>query len=387
MSPHEYEKQASKIDALTGPETNETITGELPSPSSGKASRSYVGKVNLISAAKLIPEPVQWIWEGWLAKGKFHLLAGDAGEGKTTLAIDMAARLSRGGTWPDGTKCNPAKVIIWSGEDHHSDGLVPKLKAAHANIDNCHFIENYELNGKVFSFNPATNISDLERTCNEIGNVGLIIVDPIVSAINGDANGNPEVRRDLQPIVDLASKCGVAILGISHFKKGNTDGNLLHRVTGSIAFGALARIVMAVGRVQDQDGNTNRILVRAKSNLGISDGGFEYSFDARETHPGIKATYITWKKYLEGSPQSLLSALPEDDWERQSAVDEAKDFLLTLLKEQNLKATEVEIESKNAGIQISALKRAKRVLKIKSIRTDGYWEWSLPNKVSMGVVT
>jgi len=121
MSPHEYEKQASKIDALTGRETN----GELPRPSSGKATRSDVGKVNLISAAELIPEPVQWIWEGWLAKGKFHLLAGDAGEGKTTLAIDMAARLSRGGTWPDGTKCKPAKVIIWSGEDHHSDGLVP----------------------------------------------------------------------------------------------------------------------------------------------------------------------------------------------------------------------------------------------------------------------
>jgi len=387
MNPHEYEKQASKIDALTGRENFETTNGALPSTSSGKTSRSYVGKVNLISAAELIPEPVQWIWEGWLAKGKFHLLAGDAGEGKTTLAIDMAARLSRGGTWPDGTRCNPAKVIIWSGEDHHSDGLVPKLKAANANIDNCHFINNYELNGKIFSFNPATNLSDLERTCNEIGNVGLIIVDPIVSAINGDANGNTEVRRDLQPIVDLASKCGVAILGISHFKKGNTDGNLLHRVTGSIAFGALARIVMAVGRVQDQDGNMNRILVRAKSNLGISDGGFEYSFDSVETHPGIKATYITWRNYLEGSPQSLLSVIPEDDWERQSAVDEAKDFLLTLLKEQNLKATEVESESKNAGIQISALKRAKRVLKIKSTRIDGYWEWSLPNKVSMEVAT
>jgi putative DNA primase/helicase len=217
--------------------------------------------------------------------------------------------------------------------------------------------------------------------------VGLIIIDPIVSAITGDANGNSEVRRDLQPIVDLAAKCGVAILGISHFKKGNTDGNLLHRVTGSIAFGALARIVMAVGRIQDQDGNTNRILVRAKSNLGISDGGFEYAFDTTETHPGIKATHITWGEYLEGSPQSLLSAIPEEDWERQSAVDEASEFLKDLLKDRSMKATEIVTEAKNAGIQISALKRAKRFLKVKSKRIDGHWEWCLPSKMSIEVST
>lgn len=387
MNPHEYQKQASKIDALISQNNSETTIDELLSPCNVKKKKSYVGKVNLINAAELTPMPVKWMWEGWLAEGKFHLLAGDAGEGKTTLAIDMAAVVSRGGYWPDGTKCRPAKVLIWSSEDHPSDGLVPKLHAANANINNCRFIDNYELNGEIFSFNPATHIALLERECEKVGDVGLIVIDPIVSAINGDANGNPEVRRDLQPIVDLAAKCGIAIVGISHFKKGNTDGNLLHRVTGSIAFGALARIVMAVGRIQDQDGNMTRILVRAKSNLGINDGGFEYSFETTETHQGIKATHITWGKYLEGSPQSLLSAIPEEDWERQSAVDEAKDFLLTLLKEQNLHVTKIESESKNAGIHISALKRAKRVLKIKSIRIDDHWEWCLPSKVSMEVAT
>lgn len=387
MNPQEYKKHTAKIDALINQKLSERTNDELLNPRGEKASKSYAGKVNLINAAELTPEPVQWIWEGWLAKGKFHLLAGDAGEGKTTLAIDMAAIVSRGGTWPDGTKCKPAKVIIWSGEDHHGDGLVPKLHAANANVDNCHFIDNYELNGKIYSFNPASNISDLERTCNEIGNVGLIVIDPIVSAINGDANGNPEVRRDLQPIVDLAAKCGVAVLGICHFKKGYTDGNLLHRVSGSIAFGALARIVMAVGQIQDQDANMTRILVRAKSNLGVNDGGFEYNFETTETHPGIKATHITWGKYLEGPPQSLLSAIPEEEWERQSAVDEAKDFLLTLLKERNFKANEVHSESQNAGIRSSALKRAKLALKIKSIRIDDHWEWSLPSKVSMEVAT
>ena len=157
----------------------------------------------------------------------------------------------------------------------------------------------------------------------------------------------------------------------------------MHRVSGSIAFGALARIVMALGQIQDQDANMTRILVRAKSNLGFNDGGFEYNFQTIETHPGVKATHINWGKYLEGPPQTLLSAMPEEDWERQSAVDEAKDFLLTLLKERNFKAKEVHSESQNAGINSSALKRAKLDLKIKSTRIDDYWEWSLPSKVSM----
>ena len=50
--------------------------------------------VTLMSAHEIAPEPIQWLWEGWLAEGKFHILGGAPGTGKTTLALALAATIS-----------------------------------------------------------------------------------------------------------------------------------------------------------------------------------------------------------------------------------------------------------------------------------------------------
>jgi putative DNA primase/helicase len=60
----------------------------------------------------------------------------------------------------------------------------------------------------------------LRRKLAEIGGVRLLIVDPVVSAIAGDSHKNAEVRRGLQPLVDLAGSMHCALLGITHFSKG-----------------------------------------------------------------------------------------------------------------------------------------------------------------------
>ena len=46
--------------------------------------------------------PVEWLWPGWIPLGKLTVLDGDPGVGKSTLLIDLAARLSRDGVMPDG---------------------------------------------------------------------------------------------------------------------------------------------------------------------------------------------------------------------------------------------------------------------------------------------
>ncbi len=48
-------------------------------------------KVGLPCAALIPPEPIDWVWPGWLAAGKFHLLAGASGAGKTAMAVSVAA--------------------------------------------------------------------------------------------------------------------------------------------------------------------------------------------------------------------------------------------------------------------------------------------------------
>jgi putative DNA primase/helicase len=102
-----------------------------------------------------------------------------------------------------------------------------------------------------------------------------LIVDPVVSAVSGDGNSNTEVRRALQPIVDLAARLDCATLGISHFTKGSDGRDVVERVTGSLAFGAAARIVLAAAKLKGDDERTaGRIVARAKSNIGPDSGGF-----------------------------------------------------------------------------------------------------------------
>jgi RecA-family ATPase len=103
--------------------------------------------------------------------------------------------------------------------------------------------------------------------------VALLIVDPIVSAVMGDSHKNGEVRRGLQPLVDLAARHACALIGITHYSKGTTGRDPLERVTGSLAFGAVARVVM--GTAKPTGPGEPRRLVRAKSNLEPYGGGLE----------------------------------------------------------------------------------------------------------------
>ena len=90
--------------------------------------------MSLLPASGIKPEPISWLWRDWLARGKMHIIAGQPGTGKTTLAMKMAATVSAGNHWPEGTKATKGNVIIWSGEDDPADTLVPRLEASGSSI-------------------------------------------------------------------------------------------------------------------------------------------------------------------------------------------------------------------------------------------------------------
>jgi putative DNA primase/helicase len=339
-------------------------------------------EVLLLNGADLTPEPVRWVWPDWLALGKMHILAGAPGQGKTTIALAFAATVTIGGRWPDGNRCAPGNILIWSGEDDPADTLLPRLLAAGADKSRCYFVNGTRINGEVEPFDPARDMVALEAQALRIGGAKLLIVDPVVSAVTGDSHKNTEVRRALQPLVDLASRLDAAVLGISHFSKGGAGSDPASRVVGSIAFTAVARVVLVAAKVKGgDDPQDRRILARGKSNIGPDDGGFEYHIEQAEPLPGIRASYIAWGKYVEGSARELLA---ESDAETDvggegSAKAEAEEFLIQLLKDGPSPTKHVAAEAKAAGISWRTVRRASDALGIKKRKLQGTWYWDRPN--------
>lgn len=329
--------------------------------------------VNLIRASDLKPEPIDWLWREYLACGKLHIIAGAPGAGKTTIALAFAATLTSGGRWPDGTRAEPGNALIWSGEDDPKDTLLPRLIAMGADPSRVYFVGDTRADGKSRPFDPARDMANLEREAQLIEHVRLLIVDPIVNAVAGDSHKNTETRRALQPIVDLAARIGAVALGISHFSKGTAGRDPVERVTGSIAFGAIARVVFGAAKSTDENG-TKRLFVRAKSNIGPDGGGFGYDLEQSELkdYPGIIASSVLWGIPLDGTARDLL-AVAEATQDQGSALHDTTDWLRDLLIEEGgaMDKRDIMRLARDNGYSERTVQRAREQLALK-VRTTGF---------------
>jgi putative DNA primase/helicase len=341
--------------------------------------------MSLLPASGIKPEPISWLWRDWLARGKMHIIAGQPGTGKTTLAMKMAGTVSAGSRWPDGTEATKGNVIIWSGEDDPADTLVPRLEASGADLNRIFFAGEMSCGKERRDFDPAKDITALQAAIETAGGASLIIVDPIVSATAADSHKNSETRRGLQPLVDTAAKLDAALLGITHFTKGSEGRSPIDRVTGSVAFGALARVVMVAAREQDGgDGKPGpRVLMRAKSNIGPDDGGFNYELQLvpMRERPDIIASVVSWGTSVSGTAREILAgAEARTDNEASRALQDATDFLLDLLIDAPKPAKECKAAAAEAALSWATVRRAQDKLGIKPSKDSmtGGWTWSLP---------
>lgn len=288
--------------------------------------------VRLLRGDAIKLEPVHWLWRDFLPSGMLTILGGAPGCGKTTIALSLAAIVTRGGIWPDGSSCTePGDVLIWSGEDANAV-TAARLVAAGADMRRVHFIDGIT-GDDGGAFDPGRDMELLEATAEKLAAPRLLILDPIVSAVAGDSHKGAEVRRSLQPVVALAQRLGCAVLGITHFSKGTGGRDPVERVTGSIAFAALARVVLVAAKVKAESGDEaeeRRVLMRAKSNIGPDDGGFAYALERVEVAPEVEGQRVLWLEALDGTARELL-ADAEADHEDGSTASGVDAFLRGLL--------------------------------------------------------
>lgn len=343
--------------------------------------------VQLVKSSDIDLEPTDWLWKYYLAAGKLHILAGAPGSGKTTIAMRLAAIVSTGGKWPDGTKSIPGSVLIWSGEDDPGDTIVPRLAAAGADRDRIYLVGSVSDVDGNRAFDPAQDMEWLEAAIESIDDLKLIIVDPITSAVAGDSHKNSETRRSLQVFVDLAAKKKAAVIGITHLTKGTAGRDPLERLTGSLAFGALPRVVFIAAKdaEADEDQDPKRYFTRAKSNIGPDGGGFEYEVVTGKM-PGnerIETSWITFGEPLKGTARTILAAADEVKEPDKSEVGRAKSFLGEFLGRGMRTQADCLAAASMEDISERTLKRAKKELGIVARKDKGRmvgpWFWAFPD--------
>ena len=244
--------------------------------------------------------------------------------------------------------------------------------------------------GESYPFDPARDLDALRDSLHALPDVGLLVIDPVVSAVSGDSHKNAEVRRGLQPLVDLAAELGCAVLGITHFSKGTGGRDPLERITGSLAFGALPRVVLVTAK-QDADDSrpARRVLLRAKCNIGPDGGGFAYELQQGPLpdFPGVETSRVVWGEAIEGTAREVL-ADAEAQGEEADERRDAASWLRQLRSGSELPVKQVKRQADEAGHAWRTVQRAMRAAGVESKR-GGFGEpamWRLVNRASPGTV-
>jgi hypothetical protein len=317
-----------------------------------KVAPEYDGPLVIRRASDIEPKPVRWLWADRIALGKQTVIAGEPGLGKSQLGTYLAAKVTRGAQWPNGEGSAPlGSVIILSSEDDVEDTIVPRLLAAGADCERVHIVSAVREdhgNGRR-SFSMQRDLSSLENAIATIGDVKLIIIDTINSYLGRlDSHKNAEVRAVLEPIAEMASRLGVAIVSVTHLSK-NSSGSANHRFIGSIAFLAVARGAYVV--VQDPECKERRLFLQTKTNVGPPKSGLAFRIEERGVCEGVEAPAVTWdSEAVTRSADEVLAELVGAAAGLRSAKAERVEFLKAVLQHGSLPVTEVQNQARAAGL-------------------------------------
>ncbi len=327
--------------------------------------------IKTISFNEIEPEPINWLWPGYLPLGKLVTLDGDPGTSKTTFAIDIAARITRGAPMPleETAIRSPGRVLFLSAEDGLADTLRPRLEAANADINRV-FAPQLTSTGRLPTL--PDDIGEFQSMIFRLKPI-LVILDPLAAFLSANINSHrdSDIRRALFPVSLLAGNTGATVLIIRHLNK-MPGTSAMYRGGGSIGIIGAARAAFLVGKAPDE--SDDRILAPIKSNLSRLPRSIRYRTIDKDGVPQIE-----WLDYSDYSADQLVGNSPSRK-QGGRVLNHAKTFLQGALANGPIASTELDSLTEAQGISKRTLDRAKKDLGIKSTKrgfNDGRWYSSL----------
>jgi hypothetical protein len=373
-----------------------------PEPQAGRAAAP---KTVAVKKPKITAEPTlvvtmaadvklehrRWLWKDRLAFGAFAILDGDPGLGKSSIAIDIAARVTRGDIMPDGSPGagEPATVLFLLGEDDCAT-CVGRLAAAGADLQMVHIIEGRREPGESGhrSISIPEDLPAIEQHIRLTG-AAMLVIDPWFAFLDGaiDADRDKSSRLALTPTTKMAEATGSLVWALRHWKKG--AGSAIHRGMSSVAHSAAARSVLAVGADQSDQEGKRHILAVVKNNWGKKGASMLYAVEGttqhrdgtplvdEQGHP-IETNRIEWHGTTDTGADELSEKRDEDGG--AVMLEEAVTFLRSILSEGPRAVRDIRGDASGAGMSWRTIERAKAKIGVEAIKKQfsGAWEWTLP---------
>jgi len=333
--------------------------------------RSATG-LRFVRAADVELEDVEWSWPGYLPLGKVVVLDGDPGVGKSSVAIGLAAQITRGRALPSGSEqiYQPADVVLSMPEDGMGDTIKRRLMAADADQERVHLVDLRDAAATLVTF--PRDVETLEAFVRKVG-AQLLVIAPLMAhlAPTIDSHKDQDIRLALTPLSGLAQRTGCTVLIIRHLNKAH-GGPAIYRGGGSIGVTGAARLVLLCAKDPDRPGEC--VLAHVKGNLGPPPPSLSYRIQSAHG-----AALVCWGGESRHTSDSLLAHHHPSE---APALCEAEELLRAALANGPQPQADVEGHAKQADITPKTLRRAKKTLGVQSEKRGfpGRWYWSLPTE-------
>jgi hypothetical protein len=331
---------------------------------------------------------VKWLFKDRFALGKLTILDGDPGLGKSTVLVDIAARVSSHGIMPDGSQGITGHVLILSAEDDPEDTIRPRLELAGANLARCHFLNGViEPDGEEHLPRIPEDLKAIEDAIIQTG-AKLVIIDPLTAFLGKvDANTDQSIRQALYRLSKIAARHGCAIICQRHLNKGSS-AKAMYRGGGSIAIIGHARSAFLCA--VDPDDDTKRLLAPVKVNRGQMPPTLRFTLEPmpvvidgqQDTICRIAWLGTSHHKADELVAPPLTESQKEEKEETKTKTEQARNILETLLADGPKEIAFCKAEAAKANVSNRTLERAAKTLGVSmKLETDDdgknryLWEW------------
>lgn len=317
---------------------------------------------SFILMSEVQQKEITYLWPPYVPLGEITVIDGDPGTNKSSITLDLAARVSTGQSMPDGTSHKAGGVVFLAAEDSISKTMPLRLQAAGADLARIAAIDG--------GVTIPADLGLIEQQVCKL-KAKLVVIDPLMAFLQPDATGDQRVRQALTPLKAFAERLNLSVILIRHMNKSGGQFSL-YRGSGSIGIIGATRSALLVAN--DPEDPNMRVLCHTKCNLAPR--GPSLLFEPVSHENG--SVRIEWQGECEYTADDLLKRANG----RASKQDQAQSFLLEALSAGPIEQTVIQKDAAGLGIAYRTVERAKQLLEIKS-RRQGFGPgsvilWEMP---------